>query len=203
MMRLPAKLVLLGVMSMVAVGCGLGGGDTTAQQQESPVTGRVAVIDLDRIADKLNRDEAMAESMKSAAASLQEQLKSLQASYQSAFEQAVQQVSHEESAESPDRQQVALLGRQLNTKLNDAKRKAQVQLTNHRQKLIAEFRAEVKPVAEQVARNRGLDVVITKNDTVVFAFASAVDITDEVIKAMQAKAPAKTAAAPAAQTETK
>jgi len=204
MMRLPAKLVLLGVMSMSAVGCGMGGGESTAQQQETPATGRVAVINLDLIAEKLNRDEAMAESLKSAAASLQDQLKTLQASYQSKFNEAVQQVSHEAPAEAtPDKQQVALLGRQLNTQLSEAKRQAQVQLTNHRQQLVAQFRAEVKPVAEQVARDRGLDIVITKNDTVVFAFASAVDITDEVIKAMQAKAPAKTAAAPTGQTDVK
>ncbi|MFG0334925.1 MAG: OmpH family outer membrane protein [Maioricimonas sp. JB049] len=207
-MRLPAKLVLLGVMSMSAVGCGMGG-DTTAQQQDAPATGRVAVINLDLIAEKLDRDEAMAESLKSAAASLQEQLKTLQASYQSKLDQAVQQVSHEAPAEGDsEKQQVALLGRQLNVQLGEAKRQAQVQLTNHRQQLVAQFRAEVKPVAEQVARDRGLDIVITKNDTVVFAFASAVDITDDVVKALQAKAPAesapaRTAAAPSGQTETK
>ena len=58
----------------------------------------------------------------------------------------------------------------------------------------------VQMIAQEVAKEKGLNVVITKNDTL-FSYESAVDITDEVAKRMRKTAGTRTAQQPAASSQ--
>jgi hypothetical protein len=84
--------------------------------------------------------------------------------------------------------------------LQQAKREAQVKLEQYRQSLVAQFRNEVRPWAQQVAADKGLSVVIPKNEGFLLSVDPGVDITADAIKVYQTRKPAPpaaTAAAPA------
>jgi len=163
--------------------------------------GGVAVIDLDEVARRLGRDLTMTESLKAREGSLTQQLSTVQANY-------TKQLTDKKDAfgaELTEDQTRALLQmqQQANLQLNQVKQKAVANLTQHKTQLIAQFRDEVKPIAQAAAKARGYSVVATKNDAVVFTYDSAHDITDDVVAEMSKagyKAPAPVLAAPAAET---
>ena len=68
--------------------------------------------------------------------------------------------------------------------------------------MINRFREEVKSVARKVASDKGLSIVVTKNDSVIFAYDSTVDITNEVADQLLLAAP-KSGGKPAATTAAK
>lgn len=155
---------------------------------DAPATGSVAVIDLDAVARQLGRDTQMAESIKERESSLNEQLQVVQASYQKQITDKKDRLG----TEPTDQQTLELtqLQRQAGMNLNQVLVQARESLGQHRVQLIARFREEVKPVAREVAAEKGLSVVVTKNDTVVFAYPSEVDITDAVAAKMLSRQPA-------------
>jgi len=61
--------------------------------------------------------------------------------------------------------------------------------------LVNQFRDRIKPAARRVAQERGLSVIVTKNDGFVFDYVSTADITDAVVDELLATAPATTAPA--------
>lgn len=169
----------------ITAGCNRSGG--TAASASNANRG-VAVIDLDEVAKRLGRDVVMQESLQQAAGTLNQQFAAIQASYESKFEETKSEVG--EAPTDEQAQQLNALGQQLNLRLNQTRQVAQTKLSQHRLQLINLFREEVKPIARQVAKERGLDVVVSKNDTVIFAFTPAADITEQVIERMIAAAPA-------------
>jgi len=152
-------------------------------------TGGVAVIDLDVVAKELGRDVQMSNAAKQQADLLNEQLQQYQVTLHGQYDQKKIEFGAEppESQEELEKQraELQLIDRQLGTQLNQARAKAQQNLNAGKLRLIHQFREEVKPVAQSVASELGLSMVVTKNDSVVFAFSSAVDITDRVAARMR------------------
>ena len=159
--------------------------ETVAATAESPVVGTVAVIDLDGIARRLGRDVDMANAVKKMETSLNQQLQAVQASYKKQLNEKYEQFG--ESLTEEQAQLLASMKQQATVNLNDAARRAQTDLSQHRLKIIGLFREEVKPIAKEVAAERGLSIIVTRNDMVIYAHDSAVDITDEVIERMLAR----------------
>jgi Skp family chaperone for outer membrane proteins len=77
------------------------------------------------------------------------------------------------------------MGRQATASLNQVQQKAKSDLNQHRVQIVQQFRDEIKPIARQVASEKGLSIIVTRNETVVFDFTSAVDITEDVVRKMQ------------------
>ena len=80
------------------------------------------------------------------------------------------------------------MGRQASANLNQVQQKAKNDLSQHGAQLVQQFRDEVKPIARQVASEKGLSIIVTRNETVVFDFTSAVDITEDVVRKMRERA---------------
>jgi Skp family chaperone for outer membrane proteins len=189
-----ASTLVASLVIAFLVGCG--------QQDVKPAAdpGRVAVIDLDAVAKKLGRDVQMSNATKQQADLLSEQLKQYQIGLRGQYDQKKNEFGAEppETQEELKKQQaeLQLIDRQLGTQLNQARVKAQQNLNASKLRLIHQFREEVKPVAQSVATELGLSMVVTKNDSVVFAFSSAVDITDRVAERMRENAGDGPSAAP-------
>jgi Skp family chaperone for outer membrane proteins len=176
-------------MGSLAVGCllaaCLGGCNrleqpSTANRQPQDVLGTVAIIDLDVVAQKLGRDKTMSEAIQQHEAALNQQLANIKVSYEKEISEKQNQFG-----QSPSQEQVQLLsnmGRQASANLTQVQQKAKNDLSQHRAQLVQQFRDEVKPIARQVASDKGLSIIVTKNETVVFDFTSAVDITEDVIR---------------------
>jgi len=174
------------LVSATAAGCNRQPGVT-----EKASVGAVAVIDLDAIAQRLGSDKQIAESISKKQSSLSQQLVQLAKSYN-------QQIAERQKtlAEAPpDESKVRLANwqQQANASLNKVKQQAELDLQNHRARLVAQFRDEIKPIARRVAQARGLSVIVTKNDGVLYDFSPAVNITDAVVAELLAT---RTASAP-------
>jgi Skp family chaperone for outer membrane proteins len=101
-----------------------------------------------------------------------------------------------ETAAGQEQVTLANWQQQANANLNKVKQQAELDLQRHRAQLIAQFREEIKPAARRVAQSRGLSVIVTKNDAVLYDFSPAADITDAVIADLLAhRTAAQTAAA--------
>ena len=127
--------------------------------------GAVAVIDLDEIARRLGSDKQIAESIAQRQTALSQQL--------SRTRQVLQRADCGAEARRcpPNGQQqadvtVASWEQQANANLNQVKQQAESTCNNHRVQLVQQFRDQIKPVARRVAQERGLTVIVTKNDSV-------------------------------------
>ena len=103
----------------------------------------VAIVDLDEVAKRLGTDVALDKEINNGQTSLNQQLRTLQTSLQEQYRQKEQSLKSQPAAagQSLDSQkeQLSQLERELNLKLNDAKRSAQNELINYRQRLIQRF----------------------------------------------------------------
>ena len=164
-----------------------------AQVESSPASG-VAVLDLAAVAKALGRDQVFKQQTEAAGRQLQQQLTD--------FATGLQQQLRDEQAklgEAPTQEQQ----QELRRKLGQAQRQVQQSQVLARQKavqfqaqILNTFRAEVAPVAAEVARANGASAVVLSNTTL--WFDPAVDITGQVIDALRARGDAAPAA-PAAE----
>lgn len=181
---------------MTVAGLGLGlmaGCSRTAGVAELPATGAVAVIDLDAIAARLGSDRQIVDSIAKRQTSLSQQLVDLAKTYNEQIAEKKKNLG-ETTAEQAE-VTVASWQKQANANLNKVKQQAEVDLKQHQSQLIAQFREQIKPVARRVAQKRGLTVIVTRNDNVLYDVSPGADITEEVIADLVAASPAASAAA--------
>lgn len=146
-------------------------------------SGGVAVIDLDEVARLLGRETAIKQSLTAREANLNQQLETMRVSYANQLRQRKQELTPEPA--SNELAQLQSFEQKAVAHIQQAQRQAQQDLDGQKRALINTFRDEVKPIASQVAATKGLSIVVSKNDTFLFAFDSAVDITQEVAERMK------------------
>ena len=182
-----ALTMLTAAACMIAAGCN----HHSSAGAEKPVVGAVAVIDLDAIAQRLGSDKAIVQSISEKQSSLSQQLVQLAKSYNEQI--AERQKALPEPTAEETKLTLANWQQQANQSLNKVKQQAELDLQRHRANLIAQFREEIKPAARRVAQARGLSVIVTRNDSVLYDYSPAANITDAVIAELLA---ARTAAKP-------
>ncbi len=189
-------IAIFGWLILVAGGCGAGAGPSGQPGAQAPAgdaarrMSGVAVIDLDEIARRLGRDLTLVKAIRDEQAAVNEEFRNLQSTLQQTYQRKKRELEAGPGAGQPNpdapRQQLAELERQLNLQLNQAARNAQSEIKTREQRLIQQFRDDVKPVAREVAAARGLGVVVTKNESVLLDFDDAHDITADVAAKMRA-----------------
>ncbi len=187
--------VVAGVL--MSIGCGYQPGQTAA----TPTTmkGGIAVIDLDLVAKSIGRTQEINESWQVRKNALDQALQKLQANFNEQLTTKQKEFGEEPTEEQ--KKQLAAMQRDAANKLVSASRKAQADLEQFRQQMVANFRAEVRPYAQEVASTKGLGVVIPKNEGFLLSIDPGVDITADVISTYAAKKPAPTATAAAPKTD--
>jgi Skp family chaperone for outer membrane proteins len=141
-------------------------------------SGSVAVIDLNRVAQELGRDQQIVETIKSSDATLGQQLATYQTQLQQQFAEKKSQSETDDAANN--RVELVKYERVLNQQLSKARQNAQQSLGNQRRQLVLQFREEVTPIATAVAQERGLSVVVVETEAML-SHESHVDITDAVV----------------------
>lgn len=189
-MRSLPRFVVLAAGLLAAVGCGMQPG-----AQSAKVAGGLAVIDLDYVAKTIGRTEEISDALKVRKNALDQALAQVQAQAKDKLQQEQQAAGEQPTDEQ--KQKLAAFERKLNSELLQIARKAQADLETYRATLLTQFRTEVRPLAQQVAAEKGLGVVIPKNEGFLLSVDPGVDITAEVIKAYQTRKPAPAAAAKA------
>ncbi len=169
-------------------GAGSGGGAASPAQ-----SGKVAIVDLDEIARRIGRANEMDAAVVEKQGEINAELGNLQAGYVKQFEAQREKVG--EGATDEEQQKLATYGAELDQKFNMARQQRSGELAKYRQSLIQQFRDDVKPIAQSIAAERGMTIVVTKNDTVIYAYEQDCDITDAVASKMQGVKTAKKRAA--------
>lgn len=158
--------------------------------------GQVAVVDLDEVARMLGKDKQILQLIEQRQVTLNEQVSSTQ---KSLIQQLNQKKAEFGELSDDESRQLTQLQTQANAILTNTRTQAQSDLTAYQQEVVDRFRAEAKPVALEIAAKKGCRVVLSKNDSVVFAFDQAVDLTSEVATSLRSKA----ATSPVPSTATK
>jgi Skp family chaperone for outer membrane proteins len=141
--------------------------------------GGVAVIDLDEVAKRMGDDLKIVNTIKQHESQLNESLQALQVSYTQQLENKRRAYGYKPSEEQE--RELQQLDVNLGTKLQEAQLSAQRELAVHQNSLVSRLREQVRPVARDVAKSRGLSTIVVKNLDVLFHYDPAQDITDEVI----------------------
>lgn len=158
----------------------IAGCDQTAKMNDGPV----AVIDLDAVAQKLGKDKQILQMIEQRQVSLNEQLSATQSSL---IQQLNQKKSEFGDLSDDEAKQLLQLQNQANSIIATTRTQAQSNLNSFQQEVVNRFRAEAKPIVMELAAKKGCRVVLSKNDSVVFAFDTTVDLTNEVAAAMTSK----------------
>jgi Skp family chaperone for outer membrane proteins len=169
--------VVVGGAIMNLTGCG----DPSAAKSQA--TGGVAVIDLDEVARQVGAGDEMSQAIQSHEAALNSQLQTLKASYVQQIQAKKDELGSEPTPE--ENQQLASLSQQATINLASAQQQAKGHLTKHRADLVIQFRKRVAPVAKQIAAERGLSIVIPRNDGMIVAVDDQIDITTAVAAALK------------------
>jgi len=184
-----AVVACIGMIGLL--GCDQGGSDQTGGAQPQQQAGRVAVIDLQEVADKLGRIDEIGEALKAEQADLRAGLGTAQTRAQEVFDEAkaeydkkLEALGEDVADDDPEKvkldQQLGLTVRNLRGQLNQLQQRAQNELGQKQRKMLVRFREQVRPHARRIAEERGLTVVIPKSESTLFAFVPEVDITDAV-----------------------
>lgn len=182
-------VVLSGCVASV-VGCGQTSGPAAASSR-----GGMAVVDLDKVAAETGRDRQLAQSLELAQNTLNQ-------GYAKTVESAKDQLTAKKkgfgSAPSEEElKELSQMERSAVTQLTQIQNKARAEFEQYKQMQIAKFRAELKPITQEIATKRGLSIVIPKNEGLLLSVDPGVDITDEVVKVLREKHPVAPAAAQA------
>jgi len=156
-------------------------GEQQAEQNATPGS-TVAVIDLDEVAKRLGRTKEMETELTGQQEKLNENLVALQQELRTQLTQ--KQAELGEAPTEEDQQKLMQLQQQAGNQVNQAIEEAKRKLAEARQEQVARFREEVKPHAQQAARGIGANVILTRNDNMLFHHQPNVDITDAVVARM-------------------
>lgn len=195
-MRSIGSLLVLGCYTALFVGCGSEETELTATGSSS---GTVAIIDLDAVAKRLGTDVAMNNNVKQTQGNVNIQLTKIRQDLLKNLAEKKEEFGEEPTEEQ--QKELDALNAKSGAVLVQIQRQARTQFAQYRQGLINKFREQVKPTARKVAAKRGFSIVIPKNDALLITSDPSVDITDQVVEEMLAKAsvrrtvPAKTAPA--------
>ncbi len=158
--------------------------------------GGVAVVDVDAVAREIGADKEVLGALKQAQDNLNTKLKEAQATMQKQFDEAVAKAGGDK-ATPQQKQQLAQFNQQLQSQFSQYKGQAQVALNREQAKRVIAFRDQIRPVAMEVAKAKGLSVVLQKSDQIL-GFQESVDITKAVAAKLKASLPAKAKEAPKA-----
>lgn len=180
-----SMFVVASTAALGLVGCGQMTGSSSMTAR-----GGMAVIDLDKVAAETGRDRQLTQSLELAQNSLNQ---SLTKTVESAKEQLeAKKKGYGDDLTDDEKQEFSALERTAVTQLSQIQTRYRADFEQFKQKQIAQFRADLKPIAQEVAAKRGLSVVIPKNDGLLLSVDSGVDITDDVIKLLRERRPTPT-----------
>ena len=193
----------LATLALVIAGTGL----ALAQDAGVPNTARIAVIDMARVSaeSQLGKSyatqlEKLQNDINTAAQAKQTELQKMDATIQTLQEELQKQGAVlSQEARDKKQQEIVSKGRERQAFLEDGQ--AEINRMRERgqqqaQSINNEFQVKIRPVVEEVAKEKGYDLVL--DSQVAYTISRDFDITRDVITKADATIPASAAAAPAA-----
>lgn len=141
-----------------------------------------AIVDLDEIARRLGKDDALRQALQLRQNQLTGNLTQVRDQYLEQARSLQQQLGDKPTPE--DQKKLADAVNQMNAKLSDLRQQAAANLSQEQVALVQRFRGEIRPFAVTIAGQRGFATILIKNENLVFAYDPSSDITEEIIKRM-------------------
>ena len=142
----------------------------------------VAVIDLDEVARRIGRDVQMNKSIQQRKDLLNQQLVSIRQSFEKELQVKQNDIGKDPTDEQ--KQEFSQLRRNAGLRMNEANRQAEANLQQHQGALVNRFREDTKVALSPLTREKGIMLVVSRNDTVIFNYESTLDITNQVVDRM-------------------
>jgi Skp family chaperone for outer membrane proteins len=160
--------------------------------------GATATVDIDKVARDLNWMAKLQTNLETYRAQLQSDLANFQKRYESEVQQHVKDMVPPGTPEGgkytlsqTQSQELTNYIVQARQQVQQLQQLAEQQFASYRAQWIGQYRDALSPIVRQVAQDKRMNVVLLKNESVMFA-DRAVDITDAVVDAARAKPPALT-----------
>ncbi len=181
--RIAMVLCLTLGVSMTLTGCG----NSVNGQAASDNRGRVAVVDLDKVAVALGWADELKQHVTAKGQELDVKFNALREDMRTTFE-----AERKKAGETPTDEQKNKLNQmamELNRRLGETQNLMQNELGQVRLAAITKYRELIRPIARQVAEQRGYSVVIVPLDNVLWYEPSS-DLTDAVVDELLRNKPA-------------
>ncbi|MBL4702656.1 MAG: OmpH family outer membrane protein [Phycisphaeraceae bacterium] len=162
--------LLLFVLLMLAIGC--------QKSEDKTTSSNVAIVDMQQIARAVGFDQALNQQLTQFNQQVGQRLQQLQSSIRSQLE-----LKQKELGQKPTRDQLAefqKLSAQLDNQYRQELSKAQQESDQFHTTLVGQFRQKVDPIIQSVAKDHGLDIVISLSESIVMVSPEA-DITADVL----------------------
>lgn len=143
---------------------------------------RVAVIDLERVAEETGLQTQINTQLEELRLNLQNELTKVQGGLTAQLTE--KQESFGEKPTEEQQQELTALFNAAKQQLNSAQLEAQTALQRQRSNLVGQLYEAVRPYAKKLADERGVDMVLRRQDLLIFDYDPSLDITDEVIDAL-------------------
>lgn len=171
------------LITLCAAAVLLGACDKIQLPSAVPAKPAVAVIDMAAVAKALGRDEVAKQQLEAANQQLRQQLTDVSAGLQEKLREEQSKLGEAPTPE--DQQKLKRLAAEAQRQLQQSQAVARQRSVQFQNQLAGKFRAEVQPVAAEVASRHGASTVLMANT--LLWFEPAVDITGAVIDALRAK----------------
>lgn len=153
--------------------------------------GKVAIVDLDEVANQLGLGEQWSQELTATQTNVNHQLVDFQQQLNNLLQEKKSAVTTNAGSEAqvPEEQKVQLVTYQqeLNNKLRQAQTQAQQHINAERARIIQDYRQQAERISAKISQERGFDIVLTKNQSVVLTYTPTADITQEVTKRLRAE----------------
>jgi Skp family chaperone for outer membrane proteins len=143
----------------------------------------IAIVDLEVVAEKLGKSKEMQTKIEQRQQELNQSLQQAKSNIDGQLQSAAGKLG--DSQDELARQQYVALEQEGRKRLETFRVEGESSLMQYRLQVVQQFRDTIRPISLTVAKRNGCNVVLTKTDTVIFAYASEVDITDEIVSSMQ------------------
>jgi Skp family chaperone for outer membrane proteins len=149
---------------------------------EEDTTPSAAVLDLDRLAAGIGWQESFQTSVERREREISREVEQARVTLEAELEDLRTQYGAVPT--ESQKTQLAQFTQQANNQLQHLLNSGRRETADYRARLVQQFRGQVLPHAEEVAKERGFGIVLLKTDPV-YLFLPEVDITGDVIVAMQ------------------
>lgn len=156
------------------------------EQRPETTAGRVAVVDMERIAAELGKLDALNATRQQNAQAIQVELQGYEKKLNEQIQELAKAAETQPSQENKAKVSIAL--RQRDMQMNQAMNEARAAMQRIDDQFAASLRKEVTPVASKVAEQHGMTVVLIKDERVLSAGTNC-DITTDVIAEMRKTTP--------------
>jgi Skp family chaperone for outer membrane proteins len=143
------------------------------------------VFDIDKVADETGMFQDVKKKLRVKRDALNNELENFAKKLKSELQKQGKKLKKDKDL----KKKIATLERGTQVKFRQGQAEADAAFKAYSVELATAMRDRIKPVAREVAYGMGFDVILLKNDLVVFDHKDEVDLTQEILMAYQARHP--------------